>query len=303
MQDVLREARRFARSSANVLITGESGTGKEVLARFIHETSSRSREPYVRVNCAALPESLIESELFGHERGAFTGADEARKGRLECAGHGTLLLDEISEISLSMQAKLLRVLEENEYQRVGGNATLNVTARIVATSNRDLEDSIRQGQIRADLFYRLNVLPLRMPALRHRKEDIASLVNIFVNIYGPDAPLPIHEVTPQALTLLQEYDWPGNVRQLRNAIQRTCVLSETSTIELANLQGMLSADSKSTDIDLTSSRLDELEHRAIVATLRHCHGNKTAAAKRLGVTPRTLLNKVKRYREIGWTDP
>ena len=299
MQVVLKEAARFAHSSATVLITGESGTGKEVLAKYIHECSPRRDKPYVRVNCAALPESLIESELFGHERGAFTGADDARQGRLECAAEGTLLLDEISEIPLSLQAKLLRVLEEQEFQRVGGNQTLVVQARIVATSNRNLSTAIADGHFRADLFYRLNVLPLQLPALRKRREDIPSLVRSFIELYGQDCPQPVRSITTAALNLLQSFDWPGNVRQLRNTIQRACVLSDSDTIEAHNLGPLLTSPSDET-IDLTSARLDEIEHRAIVATLRHCHGNKTAAAKQLGVTSRTLLNKIKRYQELGW---
>lgn len=302
MQNVLQAAQRFAQSPATILITGESGTGKEVVARYIHECSSRCEKPYIRVNCAALPESLIESELFGHERGAFTGANESRRGRLECAGTGTLLLDEISEIPLSLQAKLLRVLEEEEYQRVGGNQTLHVTARIIATSNRNLEETIQQGGFRADLFYRLNVLRLQMPALRRRREDIAELANVFLNLFGPSAPVPVREIASTALTLLQKHNWPGNVRQLKNTIQRACVLSESHAIEVDGLTDILCSHGEIGGVDLTSTRLDELEHQAIVATLRHFHGNKTAAATQLGVTSRTLSNKIKRYRELGWAD-
>ena len=302
MQSVLCQAEKFANSSATILVTGESGTGKEVIARYIHEHCARFQQPYVRVNCAALPESLIESELFGHERGAFTGADESREGRLECAGEGMLRLDEISEIPLSLQAKLLRVLEEQEYQRVGGNQTLRVTARIIATSNRNLEEAIDAGHFRADLFYRLNILRLQIPALRRRKEDIPQLVHGFVRLFGTDGLVATQGISVKALQTLQKYDWPGNVRELRNTIQRACVLADSTTIEAHSLTDIFASTGQPAVLDLAGRRLDELEHQAIVATLRHFHGNKTAAAKQLGVTSRTLLNKIKRYRELGWVD-
>ncbi|MFO1093776.1 MAG: sigma-54 dependent transcriptional regulator [Planctomycetaceae bacterium] len=301
MMQVVERGRRFARTSATVLITGESGTGKELLARYLHEHSTRNSQPYVRVNCAALSENLVESELFGHERGAFTGASETRIGRLEAAAGGTLFLDEISEVPQRIQAKLLRVLEEEEFQRVGSNATLRLQARILASSNRNLERQVARRRFRADLYYRLNVLRLELPPLRARKEDVPPLVQHFVNVSRHDAIAAVRGVTPRAMQALCDYDWPGNVRELRNVIYRACVLAEAPLLESVPLPPAEPRPALSLirDDPYADLPLEEIERRAILARLRNCGGNKTAAAAALGVTSRTLRNKLSQYRRLG----
>lgn len=301
MQQVLQVARRYADSGATILVTGESGTGKEVLSRFIHRVSARASAPHVRVNCAALSETLIESELFGHEKGAFTGADRERAGRFESAGAGTLLLDEITEIPLRTQAKLLRVLEEEEFQRVGSNVTRKVHARIIATSNRNLEEYVDAGGFRSDLYYRLNVLQIHLPPLRERREDILPLVHFFIRQFGAENRQSITHVCDTALRRLEHATWPGNIRQLRNVIHRACILAKGGRIEdsdLLDVPECETLDDKA--IDFAEMRLDEIERHAILSNLRRFHGNKTATARHLGVTSRTLANKMKRYREMGW---
>lgn len=299
---VVERARRFARTPATVLITGESGTGKELLARYLHDQSERNAEPYLRVNCAALSESLVESELFGHERGAFTGAAETRIGRLEAAAGGTLFLDEISEVPQRVQAKLLRALEEEEFQRVGSNATLRLQARIVASSNRDLERHVARRRFRADLYYRLNVLRLELPPLRTRKEDVPPLTQHFVNTCRRHAVVAVRGVTPRAMQALCDHDWPGNVRELRNVIYRACVLADAPLLDVGGLQltRRLPSPDIRPDDPFASLPLDEIERRAILARLQLCGGNKTAAAAALGVTSRTLRNKLSQYRRLGY---
>lgn len=300
MMHVVERARRFARTSATVLISGESGTGKELIARYVHEHSGRTGQPYIRVNCAALSESLVESELFGYERGAFTGAAETRIGRLEAAAGGTLFLDEISEVPQRVQAKLLRVLEEEEFQRVGSNTTLRLQARILASSNRNLERHVARRRFRADLYYRLNVLRLEVPPLRERKEDVPPLTQHFVNSHR-DGNVAVRGVTPRAMQQLCEHDWPGNVRELRNVIYRACVLAEAPLLDASNLPTLRkppAVDTRERD-PFADLRLEEIERRAILARLRQCGGNKTAAAAALGVTSRTLRNKLTQYRRLG----
>ncbi|MBL8851696.1 MAG: sigma-54-dependent Fis family transcriptional regulator [Planctomycetaceae bacterium] len=301
MMHVVERARRFARTSATVLISGESGTGKELIARYVHDQSGRSTQPYVRVNCAALTESLVESELFGHERGAFTGAAETRIGRLEAAAGGTLFLDEISEVPQRVQAKLLRVLEEEEFQRVGSNTTRRLEARILASSNRNLERHVARKRFRADLYYRLNVLRLELPPLRERKEDVPPLTQHFVNTYRGDSTAAVRGVTPRAMQTLCGYDWPGNIRELRNVIYRACVLAEAPLLDVANLQKLECAPPAAAPSGnpYGELRLEEIERQAILARLQHCGGNKAAAAAALGVTPRTLRNKLTQYRRLG----
>jgi DNA-binding NtrC family response regulator len=300
MLQVIEQARKYARSCGTVLITGESGTGKELLARFVHEHSARLDLPYVRVNCAALSEGLIESELFGHERGAFTGADAVRCGRLEAAEGGTLFLDEVGEVSRRAQAKLLRVLEEEEYERVGSNETRRFDARIVASTNRDLGRSVKNRRFRADLYYRLNVLRLHVPPLRDRREDIPPLVQHFVGRFGGDAALAVRGVTPQSMRRLCDHDWPGNIRELRNLIQRACVLAETSLLEIDDIPRLPEhSQQDATARDFSSLPLAEIERQVILTRLERCNGNKTVAAAGLGVTSRTLRNKLQRYRRIG----
>jgi DNA-binding NtrC family response regulator len=296
MRDIIGRATRIAASKATVLIEGESGTGKELLARLIHFASPRAAAPFVSVNCAALSEGLIESELFGHERGAFTGATDSRPGRFEIASGGTLLLDEISEMPLKLQAKLLRVLEEGEFERVGGSRTLRVDVRVIATSNRDLLSEVRQNAFRHDLFYRLNVMCLRVPPLRSRREDIAPLVTYFIWKHRNEASVPIRGIAAEALEKLFHCDWPGNVRQLRNVIYHACVHARAEEIQPQDLPTLDSAGNPEPRAPAT---LEEVEREVILRTLRELDGNKTAAAIRLGVTPRTLLNKMNRYRQLG----
>ncbi len=302
--------RQFARSSAAVLITGESGTGKELFSRMVHVCSPRSQGPFVAVNCAALSETLFESELFGHARGAFTGAVEERAGYFELADGGTLLLDEISEIPPASQAKLLRAIEQQEVQRVGCRRTRPVDVRIVATSNRDLKREVQQGQFRADLYYRLNVLKLNVPPLRKRRSDIPLLVSHFVERFKREAETRVRGVAPEAMRKLSEYAWPGNVRELRNVIHRACVLCTGERIDVDCLtdmdDGAVGGDSACHYPDparavdsldaFEGMELAEIERIVILSCLRRHGGNKTSAAAELGITSRTLRNKLDRYR-------
>lgn len=296
----LRMADKYAKSLAPVLITGESGTGKEGIARRIHQQSHRCDAAYARVNCAALSEGLLESELFGHERGAFTGAVTQRIGRFEWAAGGTLLLDEISEMPLSLQSKLLRVLEESEFQRVGGNHTHVADVRILATSNRDLDQEVRSGNFRRDLFYRVNVLPLKMPPLRERKDDIPSLVLHFLNSFRDEGERPVTRIVGEAMKRLVDHDWPGNIRELRNVIHRAAVLAKSSVLSIDDVpcfHGEYSDEKSSDANDLFDNTIQEAERKIILSAIKRFHGNKSAAARHLGVTARTLHNKLNRYRE------
>jgi transcriptional regulator with PAS, ATPase and Fis domain len=297
MRDVLDQARQVAPTRATALIEGESGTGKELIARLVHFTSARALKPYVRVNCAALSESLIESELFGHERGAFTGATDARAGRFELADGGTLLLDEVGELPLRLQAKLLRVLEEQEFERVGGTKTLRVDTRVIATTNRNLEQEVAERSFRRDLYYRLNVVRIQIPPLRQRLDDVPALVAYFVWKFSGESRVPIRGVAESTLQLLLAHDWPGNVREFRNVLHSACIRASSETIQPRDLPPLES--SRSVSSEATGSTLEEIERHVILRTLRELGGNKTAAAERLGVTPRTLLNKMNRYRAQG----
>ena len=299
MHELVTLARQFAASSASVLITGESGTGKELFSRLIHEKSGRPQDRFVAVNCAAIPEQLIESEIFGHERGAFTGAVQKRSGYFERAHEGTLLLDEISEIPLALQAKLLRVIEEQEFQPLGSEQARQIDVRILATSNRDLEKEVHEGRFRADLFHRLNVLDLRIPPLRERKPDIPLLVMYFVEMFRHESKQGIERVTKEAMQKLCEYEWPGNVRELRNVIHRACILTSDGQITPANLRVSNLVDTKN-DPSLIGLPLADVERKLIIASLQKFSGNKKSAAAELGVTARTLTNKIKQYREEGY---
>jgi DNA-binding NtrC family response regulator len=298
MVRVRLQAARFARSAAPILITGESGTGKELAARYIHQTSPRADQPFVPFNCAALPETLVESELFGHERGAFTGANDTHVGWFERAAGGTLVLDEISEIPLSIQAKLLRVLEQEEFQRIGGQQPLPMRARVLATSNRDLQKEVARGRFREDLYYRLNVLEIQLPALRRRREDIPALVDHFLEKFRGEANLPLQGIHPDAMQWLCEYAWPGNVRQLRNVIRRACIVVESPTITTRDVSLLIDpsgaeASDGPPQPNWYSLTLRDAERLLILAALRRHSGNRTAAARDLGVTPRTLHNRLK----------
>lgn len=300
MHDLINKAIAFARSSANVLITGENGCGKELFAKLIHNSSPRSNERFARINCAALSENLIESELFGHEKGAFTGADSRRIGRFEWAEKGTLLLDEISEIPVATQAKMLRVLEENEYQRIGSNETIRSDVRVVATSNRDLTDMVGLGEFRQDLYFRLNVLRIHLPSLRERPEDIPLLANLFLQKHRHEAGKPITGFDKKALAAICSYAWPGNVRELRNAILHACIVAQSETIGVDDLPELGEANrNERVPCWMLSTRLDEIERQVILENLKRAGGNKTIAAEILGVTTRTLANKLKLYREQG----
>jgi DNA-binding NtrC family response regulator len=295
---------KAARSNATVLITGESGTGKELLARLIHEQSPRRDRPFVRINCAALPEGLLESELFGHERGAFTGAVRRREGRFELADGGTLLLDEIGEMPLGLQPKLLRALEQEEFERVGGVRTLRVNVRVIGTTNRDLGEEIRRGRFREDLYYRLQVLPLEVPPLRQRREDIPGLARYFLDKFSAENGSHVKSLSPAALRSLQTYHWPGNVRELRNTIHRATVLDPSVVLEPEHLglpSGARPAGGQWVD-DVVGMTIEDINREVTIATLRHVSGNRTAAASLLGITDRTIRNKLRAWREAGIED-
>ncbi|MCX7013511.1 MAG: sigma-54 dependent transcriptional regulator [Candidatus Sumerlaeota bacterium] len=293
MRAVFREALRVAPTDATVLIFGESGVGKEVVARHIHQNSRRAGGRFVAVNCAALPENLIESELFGHEKGAFTGAVSLTKGRFEEADGGTLLLDEIGEMPLALQPKLLRVLEERRVRRVGGGRDVPVDARVIAATNRPLEDDAREGRFREDLLYRLNVFALRIPPLRRRREDILPLADQFLVQQG----LREKRFSPAAQRLLVEHAWPGNVRELRNAVVRSAILSRGSLILPDDLPESVRSPRAPSDrsANVLVGDMEEIQKRAILHALQESNGNKTQAAKRLGISRRNLIYKLRSY--------
>ncbi len=299
---VLETARKIARTSMPVLVTGESGTGKELVSYFVHRESSRRDGPYVRVNCAALSESLLESELFGHERGAFTGASRQRKGRFERAHGGTLLLDEISETTPRLQAELLRVLEQQDFERVGGTELVRVNVRVVCTSNRDLPAEVRAGRFRRDLYYRIGGIRLELPPLRQRKEDIPPLTWHFVNQYAREVRRHVERLDEDMLDAFECHDWPGNVRELRNVVRTALALGEGPTLSLApgQLDGEGAADASGGDLAETSTlALRDLERQAIFEALRRTKSHQAKAARLLGITDRTLREKLRRYRREG----
>jgi Nif-specific regulatory protein len=288
---------QVAPSDATVLITGESGTGKELIAAEIHRLSKRVGAPLVKINCAAIPESLIENELFGHERGAFTGADKQRKGRFELAHHGTLFLDEIGELSPQVQVKLLRVLQERELERVGGNTTIKVDVRLITATNRNMEEAVKSGRFRDDLYYRLNVFPIHVPPLRERISDIVLLADYFAEKYADRNDKLIKRISASAIDLLTGYSWPGNVRELENAIERAVILSKDQVIHSYDLPPSLqSAISTNTEPTTTlDAALSRLEKELIVEALKIAEGNIAAAARRLGITERQMGLRVYHY--------
>ena len=293
LERVLKQARSVATTSATVLLTGENGTGKEMLARAIHQESPRANGPFVAVSCAALPETLIESELFGHERGAFTSALQSRKGRFELANGGTLFLDEIGELSAAVQVKLLRVLQEREFERVGGTRTLTVDIRLIAASNRDLEKEVKEGRFRQDLFFRLNVVPLALPPLRERPEDIPLLAAYFATKSAEKHGQSTPELAAELIEVLQEYEWPGNVRELENLIERLVVLSNGPSLGIEFVpEKMLRAlpGTSATDESTLEGAVATLKRKMIVHALQ-TEGNKVAAAKRLGIS-RSYLHRL-----------
>ncbi len=338
MMRVLALAKQVAKSKATVLISGESGTGKEMFSRFLHAYSDRGGKPFVAVNCAALPEHLLESELFGHEKGAFTGAIARKLGKFELAAGGTLLLDEISEMELGLQAKLLRVLQEGEIDRVGGTETVKVDVRVLATTNRNLEEWVAEGKFRQDLFFRLNVIPLRLPSLRERGDDVLALARFFIDMYLRDYQLPPAELSAEARTWLVEYQWPGNVRELQNLMERAVLLCGGKPItprhflleseewplfqEENGLESPLSEDAGGEEAGGSPGAanrelvpeagahaghafpggvipLHEMERIMIKKGLEQTSGNRTQAAELLGISVRTLRNKLHEYRLAG----
>src|SRR5690554_1796493 len=297
MQELFDLIAQVAGSEATVLIRGESGTGKELVAQEIHDSSRRVRNPFIKVNCAALPESIIESELFGHEKGAFTGAHSLRKGRFELADQGTLFLDEVGELSPQMQAKLLRVVQEQSFERVGGVKTIQVNVRLIAATNRNLEDEMRAGRFREDLYYRLNVFPLHIPPLRERKSDILLLCDHFVEKYNKKNHAGIKRITSNAIDLLMMYHWPGNVRELENCIERAVILDRKSVVHAFHLPPSLqSADSSNTQFRSTLQyELDSLEKEIISDALKQAQGNRAKAARVLGITERIMGLRIEKY--------
>jgi two-component system response regulator HydG len=287
---------QVAPSTATVLITGESGTGKEVIADAIHAASPRRLKPLIKVSCAALPDTLLESELFGYEKGAFTGANARKEGRFELANGGTLFLDEIGEISPAVQVKLLRVLQDGKFERLGGTRTIDADVRILTATNKDLHKEVEEKRFREDLFYRLNVINLRIPALRERKEDISLLAMHFLKLYADKNNKPIEGFTEEAMLALTSYDWPGNVRELENAVERAVVFTNGKQIPLSVLPQNVSAFAESRH-SLTfriGTPLRELERKAIDITLHHTRGDKNMAARLLGIATRTIYRHLER---------
>jgi len=297
MQEVYDLIAQVARSNASVLLGGESGTGKELVAHAIHYNSRRADKPFVRVHCGALPETVIESELFGHEKGAFTGAIAQRKGRFEMAHAGTIFLDEIGDISPSTQIKLLRVLQEREFERVGGTDTLRVDVRLIAATNRNLEEMIAQGKFREDLYYRLNVFPIRVPPLRERKTDILLLADHFVGRYSKANHKTVSRISTPAIDMLMAYHWPGNVRELENCIERAVLLAEGDVIQAHHLPPTLQmpVPSRLASRGTLEATLDAIERDMLVDALKAARGNRARAARALGLTERLMGIRVKKH--------
>ena len=312
MVKALKTAEQIAKSNASVLVVGESGTGKELMAHYIHRRSPRADKPFVAVNCAAIPENLLESELFGYEKGAFTGAVSRRIGKFEEANGGTLLLDEISEMELRLQAKLLRAVQEQEIDRIGGKTPIKVNVRIIATSNRNMPEEVANGAFREDLYFRLNVITIEMPRLADRPEDISLLAQHFAEKYAEENTLGDITISPEAMQQMQAYPWPGNVRELENTMHRGVLMaadgvvtSDTLQLQAGAADGGAPAGASVTTagVNLVGKTVAEVEQGLIIDTLEHCLGNRTHAAKILGISIRTLRNKLKQYNEQGVAVP
>jgi two-component system response regulator FlrC len=321
MKDLIQLARTVAQSKATVLIQGESGTGKELMAQLIHDSSTRAGRPFVAINCAAIPENLLESELFGYERGAFTGAVQNKTGKFELANGGTILLDEISEIDVRLQAKLLRVIQEGEVDRVGGRRPVPVDVRIIATTNRNLAECVRQGSFREDLFYRLNVVNVTMPPLRERTGDVETLTRHFMRSYSQRNGREVIEISPEALALLNSHGWPGNVRELENVVERAVITAMDGLVTVKDIylerrslqpapapargagrgavQPGLMASAGDGAPWAPGRTLDDIERSVILEALQYHSGNRTHTAKALGISIRTLRNKLADYRKLG----
>src|SRR4030043_1718882 len=296
MQEVFEAVHRVADSKATVILYGESGTGKELIAKAIHYMSPRAKWPFIKFNCASIPEGLLESELFGHEKGAFTGAIVTRKGRFELANSGTILLDEIGDLPVTLQPKILRVLQEKEFERVGGERTIKVDVRLIAATSRNLEELVKGGKFREDLYYRLNVVPIFMPALRERKEDILPLTEYFLNRFNEENRKAI-SISPKALKILAGYNWPGNVRELENAIERIVVMSNGKSIEPVDLPLNLKVHSSRETLhkESLSSGIEEMERSSILHALEETGWIQAKAARMLGITSRQIGYKMKKY--------
>ena len=296
MREAVRLASRVAETDANVLVTGESGAGKDALALFIHRQSRRARQSFVKIDCAALPNELLEAELFGYERGAFTGATQAKPGRLEAAHRGTLVLDEIAHLSTDAQAKLLRVIERREFERLGGRRTVRVDARLVALTNVDLDDAVRRRAFRPDLFFRLNVVRIHVPPLRERHEDVAQLARQFSKAYAVKHGRAARQLSRAALALLESYEWPGNVRELAHVLERAVIVAEGERVTPVDLPESLRAAAALERRRTRRPTLAEMEAEYIAETLKAMRGNKSAAARALGISRKNLYEKIARYR-------
>ncbi len=294
MKTVMKTIERIAPSDVSVLITGESGTGKEVVADMIHTLSKRDKGPFIKINCAALPRELIESELFGSVKGSYTGATEDRKGLFRLAEGGTLLLDELSEMPIDTQSKLLRVLQEKEVRPVGGRTSFKIDCRIIASTNRQVEDALREGKLREDLFYRISAISVQLPPLRERRDDILPLARAFLKRFAAQADRVIGDFAPEAAERLKKYAWPGNVRQLQNEIQRTVLMCEGQQVDAGDLTvGETGGSGSAGDQNFTI--MEAMERTKIVEVLKETNGNKQEAAKRLGIGRQTLYNKIRTY--------
>ena len=299
IQQVLRMAQKIARTDSTVLITGETGVGKELIARAIHSASQRKSHPFVKVNCAAIPDTLLESELFGHEKGAFTGAVTNKPGRFEIAHQGTLFLDEIGEIPLHLQTKLLSVLQDKSFERLGGVKTMKVDVRIITATNQDLSSAVQSGTFRSDLFYRLNVVPIHVPPLRERKDDLIPLVNYLLDKFASKYGKKIGAISPEVMATFTNYDWPGNIRELENVMERMVVMSEIDSLSLdqvpPEIRGVVSRTEATTLKEKIETLSQVTEKQMVIDALSKTHQNRTQAAKLLGISRRTLQNKIKEY--------
>jgi len=299
MKEFFETLSLVAPTGATVLILGESGTGKELVANSIHQNSPRASQPFIKVSCAALPETLLESELFGHEKGAFTGAIARREGRFQLAHRGTIFLDEVGEMNAATQTKILRVLQEREFEPLGGSRTIKADVRVIAATNKDLEKEVKEGRFREDLFYRLNVVALFIPPLRDRKEDVPALATHFFALYREKNKKALREISGKAMDLLMRYDWPGNIRELENCIERAVIMARGEVIAPADLPPALQVLSRGKE-DLgiqfpSGANLQEVERALILKTLEDTDGNRSRAAEILGINRRTLQNKLKEY--------
>ena len=299
MREAVSLAERVSATASNVLITGESGAGKDVLAAFIHARSNRAKQPFVKIDCATLPGDLLEAELFGYERGAFTGASEAKPGRLEAANKGTVVLDEIAHLSVDAQAKLLRVIEEREFERLGGRATLKLNARVIALTNVDLADAVKRKRFRADLFYRLNVVHIQVPALREREQDLSQLVKHFIDRYATKHGRNVTGISTAALAMLRAYEFPGNARELANIVERAVIVSNAKRIEVDHLPPSLIAAVAVGRKRAKPLSLAEIEAAYIADMLVTTGGNKTECARVLGISRKNLYEKIAKYQLRG----